>query len=62
MDIKTLISVVDEKYGRLDGVVNCSDSPSSTPVYDFKEKEPQKLQEFAETLYVKASSASKKLP
>ncbi|KAH1002303.1 hypothetical protein HUJ04_008401 [Dendroctonus ponderosae] len=51
VDIKTLVSVVDEKYGRLDGVVNCTDQSSSTPVYDFKEKEPQKLQEFADILY-----------
>nr|AEE62233.1 unknown [Dendroctonus ponderosae] len=51
VDIKTLVSVVDEKYGRLDGVVNCADQSSSTPVYDFKEKEPQKLQEFADILY-----------
>lgn len=53
-DIKTLIAVIEDKYGKLDGVINCIDHHKLVPVCDYKEKEPHNLKEFTDIVYVSA--------
>ncbi|XP_050301513.1 3-hydroxyacyl-CoA dehydrogenase type-2-like [Anthonomus grandis grandis] len=50
-DIKTLNEIIVEKYGRLDGVINCIDQQKFGLAYDFNKMEPQDLKEFTEVVH-----------
>ncbi|XP_066156699.1 3-hydroxyacyl-CoA dehydrogenase type-2-like isoform X2 [Euwallacea fornicatus] len=47
-DMKTLISVIQDKYGKLDGIVNCIDHYKEI---DVTKKEPPSMREFAEIVH-----------
>ncbi|XP_030760838.1 3-hydroxyacyl-CoA dehydrogenase type-2-like [Sitophilus oryzae] len=49
-DVQTLLTVVQEKYKRLDGIVNCVDFYEKLGVYDLKLKEPHSLEKFTEII------------
>lgn len=49
-DTLTLIAVIQEKYGKLDGVVNCIDRYKTTPIYN--PHNPLQLKDYADVIYV----------
>lgn len=48
-DTLTLIAVIQEKYGKLDGVVNCIDRYKTTPIYN--PHNPLQLKDYADVIY-----------
>lgn len=51
-DIKTLMAITKEKFGRLDVIVNCAGLSISFETYNFNTRKPHRLEDFQKLLMV----------
>lgn len=53
-DVKNALSLIEDKFGRLDVTVNCAGIGIATKTYDFKRDTPHSLEDFAKVIEVNA--------
>lgn len=60
-DVINLMREIQEKYGRLNLLVNCATLESKKSIYDFEQKQPLQLQDFQSVLKVCLWSSMERL-
>ncbi|XP_076271571.1 3-hydroxyacyl-CoA dehydrogenase type-2-like [Rhynchophorus ferrugineus] len=49
-DVKTLLAVIQDKFGKLHGIINCIDAYETCQIFDAKENQPHDLKLFTDII------------